>query len=284
VLERFEDAIAVGLGSVSIDLAIGGRFQIAKTLSNIGQAYARIGDLPRGLAYLKRARDAHERYGDQDSRADTLLCTAEVLLESGDVDAAHTLAGDAGALIAVTGSGYDLSHERILRALLARAGGDAEAAIPLANECRRLTESQGLVSYNAYATALEGISRIDLGEVHSGVLLARTALAAVESVPTEYSLEVRALCCEALRKGAPPSGREACQRTVEHVRRVFGYVRDPRLSALFLRRPVVERILAEARASGVEINLSKPRSGERDRDRGTPFSLGSGRPPRGGPA
>lgn len=64
----------------------------------------------------------------------------------------------------------------------------------------------------------------------------------------------------------------------------LGHVRDPRLSALFLRRPVVERILAEARASGVEINLSKPRSGERDRDRGTPFSLGSGRPPRGGPA
>ncbi len=284
VLERFEDAIAVGLGSVSIDLAIGGRFQIAKTLSNIGQAYARLGDLPRGLAYLKRARDAHERYGDQDSRADTLLSTAEVLLESGDVDAAHTLAGDAGALIAVTGSGYDLSHERVLRALLARAGGDAEAAIPLANECRRLTESQGLVSYNAYATALEGISRVDLGEVHSGVLLARTALASVESVPSEYSLEVRALCCEALRKGAPPSGREACQRTVEHVRRVFGYVRDPRLSALFLRRPVVERILAEARASGVEIDLRKPRGTERDRERGTPFSLGTGRPPRGGPA
>jgi tetratricopeptide (TPR) repeat protein len=282
VLERFEDAVALGLGSVSIDLAIGGRFQIAKTLSNIGQAYARLGDLSRGLSYLRRARDAHERYGDQDSRADTLLCTAEVLLESGDVDAAHTLAGDAGALIAVTGSGYDLSHERILRALLARAGGDSVAAIALANEGRRLTESQGLVSYNAYATALEGIARIDVGEVHSGVLLARTALGAVESLPSEYSLEVRALCCEALCKGAPPSGREACVRTIDHVRRVHGFVRDPRLSALFLRRPVVERILAEARASGVEIDLSKPRSVEHDRDRGSPFTLSSGRPPRGG--
>src|SRR6185295_5701913 len=112
VMERFEDAIAVGMSSISIDLAIGGRFQIAKTLSNIGQAYARAGDVSRGLAYLKRARDAHERYGDQDSRADTLLCTAEVLLEAGDVDAAHTLAGDAGALVAVTGSAYDLAHER----------------------------------------------------------------------------------------------------------------------------------------------------------------------------
>src|SRR5689334_20460201 len=129
VLERFEDAIAVGLSSVSIDLAIGGRFQIAKTLSNIGQAHARLGDTQRGLAYLKRARDAHERYGDQDSRADTLLCTAGILLEAGDIDAAHTLAGDAGALIAVTGSVYDLAHERITRALLSHSAGDARVAV-----------------------------------------------------------------------------------------------------------------------------------------------------------
>ncbi|MFO0757000.1 MAG: protein kinase [Byssovorax sp.] len=257
VLERFEDAIAVGMRSVSIDLAIGGRFQIAKTLSNIGQAYARVGDLGRGLSYLKRARDAHERYGDQDSRADTLLCTAEVLLESGDIDAAHTLAGDAGALIAVTGSGYDLSHERIVRALLCRSGGDPASAIALANEARRLTESQGLVSYNAYATALEGIARVDMGEVHSGVLLARTALGAVESLPSEYSLEVRALCCEALCKGAHPSGREACTRTIEHVRRVHGFIRDPRLSAMFLRRPVVERIVGVALSSGVDVDFTR---------------------------
>src|SRR3954470_14021926 len=133
-LERCEDAIAVGMSSIAIDLAIGGRFQIAKTLSNIGQAYARLGDTPRGLAYLRRARDAHERYGDQDSRADTLLSTSEILLESGDVDASHTLAGDAGALVAVTGSVYDLAHERVVRALLARAGGDVRGAIALASE------------------------------------------------------------------------------------------------------------------------------------------------------
>src|SRR5262249_59006870 len=36
VLERFEDAVAVGLDAISIDLSIGGRFQMAKTLSNIG--------------------------------------------------------------------------------------------------------------------------------------------------------------------------------------------------------------------------------------------------------
>jgi len=255
VLERFEDVIALGLSSVSIDLAIGGRFQIAKTLSNVGQAYARLGDTERGLAYLKRARDAHERYGDQDSRADTLLATAGVLLETGDLDAAHTLAGDASALVAVTGSVYDLAHERIVRALLARKAGDARGAAALVAEARRVAEAQGLVSYHAYATAIEAAARVDAGELYSGALLARTALGAVESMATEYGLEVRALCCEALRKGAPPSAAEACQRAARHVRKVLGHVRDPRHAALFLRRPVIESILREARASGVEITL-----------------------------
>jgi serine/threonine protein kinase/tetratricopeptide (TPR) repeat protein len=261
VLERFEDAIAVGMSSIAIDLAIGGRFQIAKTLSNIGQAYARAGDGSRGLAYLKRARDAHERYGDQDSRADTLLSTAEILLEAGDVDAAHTLAGDAGALVAVTGSAYDLAHERIVRALLARAGGDARAAIPLAAEGRRLAESQGLVSYHAYATAVEALSRVDAGEVHSGVLLARTALGAVETASSEYGIEIRALSCEALRKGAPTSAREAGQRGVAHGRKVMGFVRDPRLAALFLRRPAVIHLAAEAELCGLGGALEAIRGG-----------------------
>jgi tetratricopeptide (TPR) repeat protein len=251
VLERFEDAIAVGMSSVTIDLAIGGRFQIAKTLSNIGQAYARIGDASRGLAYLRRAREAHERYGDQDSRADTLLCTAEILLEVGDVDGAHTLAGDAGALVAVTGSAYDLAHERLTRALLSRSGGDARAAIALAAESRRLSEAQGLVSYHAYATAVEAVSRVDVGEVHSGVLLARTALGSVETTSSEYGLEIRALAAEALRKGAPGSGREAVARAVTHARRVTSYIRDPRLAGLFLRRPVITRIVSEAEAAGI---------------------------------
>src|SRR4029079_13795997 len=110
VMERFEDAIALGLSSISIDLAISGRFQIAKTLSNVGQAYARLGEVERGLSYLKRAREAHERYADQDSRADTLLCSAEVLLEHGSLPEAATLCGDAGALVAVTGSAYDTVH------------------------------------------------------------------------------------------------------------------------------------------------------------------------------
>ncbi|HVY49903.1 MAG TPA: tetratricopeptide repeat protein, partial [Minicystis sp.] len=255
VLERFEDAVAVGLDAMAIDLSIGGRFQMAKTLSNIGQAYARLGDTARGLAYMKRAREAHERYGDQDSRADTLLCSASILLEAGDVDAAHTLCGDAGALVAVTGSAYDSAHERIMRALLARAQGDAEGAIALAAAARQLAESQGLVSYHAYATAIEGVARVDAGELHTGVLLARTALGVIDAAASEFGIEVRALAAEALQKGAPATARDASLRALNHVKTIASFIRDPRFRALFLQRPVVDRILADAEAYGEKVQV-----------------------------
>ncbi|WP_437310312.1 serine/threonine-protein kinase [Sorangium sp. So ce388] len=261
VLERFEDAIAVGLSSISIDLAIGGRFQIAKTLSNIGHAYAKLGDMPRSLAYMKRAREAHERYDDQDARADTLLCSAGILLEADELDAAYALCADAGALIAVTGSVYDMIHERNVRGLIARARGDVQEAIANASEARQLAESQGLMSYHAYATAIEAAARVDAGEVHSGVLLARTALGAVEASSSEYGIEVRDLCCAALQKGAPASAVDAYHRAATHVRQVAGYIRDARLKALFLERTVVRRILA-AEAEGPAAGQDPLRRGE----------------------
>jgi len=247
VLERFEDVIALGLESVKIDLSIGGRFQIAKTLSNVGQAYARLGDLGRGLSFLRRAREAHERYADQDSRADTLLCTAGILLEAGDVDAAHTLAGDAGALVAVTGSVYDFVNERIIRACLARLAGDAPSAIAFASEARQTAEAQALMSFHIYATAVEAAARVDAGEHHTGVLLARTAFGAIENVGgSEYGIEVRALACDAIRRGSPSTADDAYNRAANHVRKVAGFIRDPELKRMFLGRSIVDRILVEA--------------------------------------
>ncbi|UQA55925.1 serine/threonine-protein kinase PknK [Polyangium aurulentum] len=261
VMERFEDAIALGLASIGIDLDIGGRFQIAKTLSNVGQAYARLGDTERGLSYLKRAREAHERYADQDSRADTLLCSAEILLETGNVFEAAALCGDAGALVAATGSAYDTVHERIVRALLARAEGRPGEAVAHAQAARKLAEPQGLLSYHIYATAIEAAARVDAGEQHTGVLLARTALGAIEATSSsEYGIEVRALCCDALRKGMSTSGRDALLRTSSHVRRVADHIRDPRLRSLFLRRPVVERILSQAEGAGAGLSPYDPLS------------------------
>jgi serine/threonine protein kinase/tetratricopeptide (TPR) repeat protein len=247
VLGRFEDGIALALDAIRIDLSIGGRFQIARTLSTIGACYASLGDVPRGLAYLRRAREAHERYGDRDSRADTLLSTAELLLEAGDFVAAETLVGDAGALTAVTGSAFDSVHEKILRALMARQQGDAARAVMYAFDARQAAEAQAYVAFHFYAMAIEARARVEMGENHTGILLATTAMGAIETLQgSEYGIPTRALCCEALARAGSPQSQEIRERARAYVSRLVEYIRDPIFRELFLKRRVVQEILLES--------------------------------------
>jgi tetratricopeptide (TPR) repeat protein len=245
VLGRFEDAIALGLEAIRIDLAIGGRFQIARTLSNIGRAFARLGDFGRARAYLGRAREAHQRYGDQDGRAETLLATAEVLLETGEMESAIELVGDAGALTAVTGSAYDAVHEKILRALIARSSGDSGAAVMHAFDARQVAEAQAYVAFHFYAMAVEAIARVDIGEHHTGILLATTAIGAIETIQgSEYGLETRALCGEALVAARSLQAPELRQRAARYAEKLEASIRGAEFRASFSRRAVVVSLLA----------------------------------------
>jgi len=262
VLGRFEDAIALALDAIRIDLAIGGRFQIAKTLSNIGQCYARLGDIQRGLAYLKRAREAHERYGDQDARADTLLCTADVLLEIGDIAAADTFVGDAGALTAVTGSAYDSVHEKILRALLSRVTADPGSAVMFAFDARQAAEAQAYVAYHFYAMAVEAAARADIGESHTGILLATTAMGAIETIQgSEYGLETRSLCLEALERAGSPQVGEMRKRARSYALELYESIRDPELKHMFVKRSAAAKLFGSEPPRLPELSLAKERSG-----------------------
>jgi tetratricopeptide (TPR) repeat protein len=254
VLGRFEDGISLALDAISIDLAVGGRFQIAKTLSTIGECYVALGDYERGLAYMRRSREAHERYGEQDSRADTLLSLAEILFECGDFAAAETLVGDAGALTAVTGSAYDSVHEKLLRAVLARQAGDPAKAVMHAFDARQSAEAQAYVAFHFYAMAIEASARVEMGHQHAGILLATTAMGAIETLQgSEYGLFTRNLCCEALRKAGSPQAEEMRNRASDHVRRLLSYIRDPVLKGLFLKRRAVREILGNATADALAV-------------------------------
>lgn len=250
---RYEDAIALALESIRIDLAIGGRFQLAKTLTNIGHAYARLGDMARALAYLKRARDAHERYGDQDGRADTMLVSAEVNLELGDSEAAAPYLAEAQKMIGVTGNAYDIAHCAVVSAALARYQRNAKSAIADALAARRSAESQALVAYHFYAMAVEAAARVDAGEVHSATLLATTALGAVEALQgCEYGLEIRILCADALKRAASPEAASARQRAVDYATALMGTIRDPRLKRRFAERPLVTTLFDNTPAPQIE--------------------------------
>jgi eukaryotic-like serine/threonine-protein kinase len=254
VLGRYEDCIAMCLSSIAIDVMIGGRFKVAKTLANVGMAYARVGDVERGLAYLTRAREAHERYDDRDGRIDTLLVTATIHIEHENVAAAKAVLADAAALTAVSGSIYDKIHQLIVQALIARAEHDAQAAAAHAAEARQLAEGQALVSYHVFATAIEAVARVDSGDTQSGVLLATTALGAVEAMEgSEYGTKVRSFCCQAVSKAlasdrlsATSVASDIFRRALDHVDRLAGYIRDERHRELFFQRPVVRYILDQA--------------------------------------
>jgi tetratricopeptide (TPR) repeat protein len=237
---RYEDAIALGLESIRIDLSIGGRFQLAKTLTNIGHAYARLGDMPRALAYLKRAREAHVRYDDQDGRADTLLVSAEVVLELNELDNAEAYLREALQFTQATGNAYDIAHAGVVQGALARLRRDIPQAIHNAIAARRSAEHQALVAYHFYAMAIEAAARVDAGEVHAATLLATTALGAVEALQgCEYGLEIRLLCADALKRAASPQAPQARQKAVDYATALVATIRDPRLKRRFAERPLV---------------------------------------------
>jgi serine/threonine protein kinase/tetratricopeptide (TPR) repeat protein len=236
---RYEDAVALALESIQIDLSIGGRFQIAKTLTNIGHSYFRLGDVPRALAYLKRAREAHDRYGDQDGWADSLLVCAQVAIELGDLDAAEIHLRDAGALDAATQNAYDKTHESLVQALFARARRQPRQAADFALAARHAAETMALVSFHFYAMAIEASARVDLGEMHTATLVATTALGAVENLQgCEFGLEIRSLCADALKRAGSPQAPSAHQRAVDYAHALLNNVRDPRMRKLFTQRPV----------------------------------------------
>jgi eukaryotic-like serine/threonine-protein kinase len=248
-LGRFEDSIALGIDAIRIDLSIGGRLQIAKTLSTIGQSYAALGDIDRGLAYFKRARQAHENYHDQESKSDTLLSWAEANLERGNGADAEQLLQEATSINLVTGSAYDAAHEKIVRALLARARGDAAAAVMHAFDARQVAEAQAYVAFHFYAMAIESISRVDIGEQHTGILLATTTLGAMETIPgSEYALTSRVLCCEALKNAASPQADTMIKRAAAWFSKQCDTIKNVEMRRSLTERAPAARLLAWARA------------------------------------
>ncbi len=236
---RYEDGIALALESIQIDLSIGGRFQIANTLTNVGHAYFRLGDVSRALAYLKRAREAHDRYADQHGWAETLLVSALIATELGNLDAAESFVSDASALTAVTGNAYDRTHESVVRAQLARAMRQPSEAVHHALDARHNAETMALVAFHFFAMAIEAAARVDLGEMHAATLLATTALGAVENLQgCEYGLDIRSLCADALKRAGSPQAPGAHQRAVDHANALMRTIRDPRLRKLFPNRPI----------------------------------------------
>ena len=103
------------------------------------------------------------------------------------------------------------------------------------------------MAYHFYAMSVEAAARVDIGEQHTGILLATTAIGAIESIQgSEYGMATRAICCEAMRKAGSPQADEMTKRAAAYATGLVESIRDPVLRQLCRRRPVVTRLLGPA--------------------------------------
>jgi hypothetical protein len=108
-----------------------------------------------------------------------------------------------------------------------------------------VAEAQAYVAFHFYAMAIEAAARVDIGEQHTGILLATTAMGAIETIQgSEYGLETRTLCCAALATAGSPQARELRRRAGVYARELHDLIRDPELRQSFGSRGLVAPLLA----------------------------------------
>jgi hypothetical protein len=112
-------------------------------------------------------------------------------------------------------------------------------------EARQVAEAQAYVAFHFYAMAIEAAARVDIGEQHTGILLATTAMGALETIQgSEYGLETRGLCCAALTSAGSPQAADLQRRAGSYARELRDLIRDLPLRHSFAARPVVASLLA----------------------------------------
>jgi eukaryotic-like serine/threonine-protein kinase len=142
-----------------------------------------------------------------------------------------------------------------VHAMIDRASGDSASAVKRAYEARKAAEAQALVSYHCYATAVEAAARVDLGEIHTGILLASNALGAMAAIQgSEYGLEIRCMCWNILQRAGSPQADEARKAAIGRALQIGSSIRDPRLKSLFFARPIVLNLLGRSSQHGQSIS------------------------------
>jgi hypothetical protein len=109
-----------------------------------------------------------------------------------------------------------------------------------------MAEAQAYVAFHFYAMAIEAAARVDIGEQHTGILLATTAMGAIETIQgSEYGLETRMLCCAALAIAGSPQAAELRRRAGNYARELHDLIRDPQLRQSFGTRGLVAPLLTQ---------------------------------------
>jgi serine/threonine protein kinase/tetratricopeptide (TPR) repeat protein len=183
----FEDAIACIRASVVLDREAGDRIHVGRKVSNIGQIFGELGDEARARDYLERALFVFERADDGGGRTDTLSALAELTIDhGGDFDKAREHLDEARRVAERLDDAADLAHERIVRAQLGMARGEANEAEAAAREGLAYARSAGTLAYELLAAAVLAHALARLGRKDEAEKL---ALSVLEDGQAKGSLE-----------------------------------------------------------------------------------------------
>ncbi len=183
----FEDAIACIRASVVLDREAGDRIHVGRKISNIGQIFGELGDEARARDYLERALFVFDRADDGGGRTDTLSALAELIIDhGGDVRQAREYLDEARRVAERLDDAADLAHERIVRAQLGMARGEANEAEAAAREGLAYARSAGTLAYELLAAAVLAHALARLGRKEEAEKL---ALSVLEDATAKSSLE-----------------------------------------------------------------------------------------------
>ena len=118
-------------------------------------------------------------------------------------------------------------------------------------DARQVAEAQAYVAFHFYAMAIEAVARVDIGELHTGILLATTAMGAIETIQgSEYGLETRALSCDAMTSARSPQAPDMRGRAARHASRLLESIRGPEFKISFGARFLVGKLLLDSPEAG----------------------------------
>jgi hypothetical protein len=114
-------------------------------------------------------------------------------------------------------------------------------------DARQVAEAQAYVAFHFYAMAIEAVSRVDIGEQHTGILLATTTLGAMETIPgSEYALASRVLCSEALKSAGSPQAETMIARAAAWFQQQCETVKNVDMRRMLRERAPAAKLLAWA--------------------------------------
>ena len=237
---RYEDGIALALESIQIDLSIGGRFQIAKTLTNVGPRLLP----PRRRAARARLPDARARGARALRRPGRL--GGDAARQRPHRDRARRRSTppraswrDASALNAVTGNAYDRTHESVVRAQLARARRQPNEAVRPRARSRATAPRTWRSSPFTSSRWPSRRPRASTSARCTRRRCSRRPRSARSRTCRDASMGSRSARSAPTRSSAPARRRRpsAHQRAADYANALMRTVRDPRLRKLFPKRP-----------------------------------------------